>query len=314
VKAHRCIAVVLAVSVLGLAACSRGDGTASASAEQPRWLAVAHGQVDVQGGRVLVTARTGGVVKSIAVQPGDQVQDGQALARLDSRAARIAAASAQAGVAQARAHYAEVQVELQQAERRAPRVAAAAKAGAASGDAAAQAQVAMAMLVARQAAAKAALDAAGQQLAMANLGLDETTLRANSAGVIVASDITLGQAVSAQSGKPLFAILPDRPRIVRAQLDADVAGAIHRGMHAEVVRDSGGGPAYPATVLWVGQVLQQASMTRDPLQRALANDVECVLLLDPVAGQASRSNALRIGQRVLVKFPGSRESVPKESR
>lgn len=302
-KVHRCLAGVLAASMFGLAACSSGHGTATAPAEASRWLAVAHGQVDVQGGRVLVTARTDGVVKSIAVQPGDQVKDGEALARLDSRAASIAAASAQAGVAQARASLAEVAAELQQAKRRAPRVAAAAKAGAASGDAAAQAQVAMATLAARQAAAKAALDAASQQLAMANLRLDETTLRAASAGVIVARDITLGQAVSAASGKPLFEILPDRPRIVRAQLDADVANEIHRGMHAEVVRDSGEGPAYPATVLWVGEVLQQASLTSDPLQRALANDVECVLLLDPAAGRAAPSNALRIGQRVLVKFP-----------
>lgn len=302
-KLHRCVAAVLAASVFGLAACSSGHGTASAPGEASRWLAVAHGQVDVQGGRVLVTALADGVVRSIAAQPGDHVKDGQPLARLDSRAASIAAASAQADVAQAQARFAEVQVALQQAERRAPRVAAAAKAGAASGDAAAQAQAAMATLVAKQAAAKAGLDAARQQLAMANLHLDETTLRATSAGVIVARDITLGQAVSAQSGKPLFEILPDRPRIVRAQLDAAAADAIHGGMRAEVVRDSGDGPAYPATVLWVGQVLQPASLTSDPLQRALANDVECVLALEPTSGSASGSSALRIGQRVLVKFP-----------
>jgi multidrug resistance efflux pump len=302
---HRCVAVVLAASVFGLAACSSGHGTTTAPAESSRWLAVAHGRVDVQGGRVLVTALVDGVVRSIAVQPGDQVKKDQVLATLDSRAAGIAAASAQADVARAQAQLAEVQVELQQAERRAPRVAAAAKAGAASGDAAAQAHVAAATLVAKQAAAKAGLDAARQQLAMANLRLNETTLRATSAGVVVERNITLGQAVSAQSGKPLFEILPDRPRIVRAQLDADAADAIHPGMRAEVVRDSGDGPAYPAKVLWVGQVLQQASLTDDPLQRALANDVECVLALAPATGRTSGSSALRVGQRVLVKFPGN---------
>lgn len=300
--APRYVMTVLVAAMLGLGGCSAGHGTEQASTAQSDWLAVAHGQVDVQGGRALVTALADGVVKSIAAQPGDTVQAGQALAQLDSREASIAVSSAKAGVAQARAQLVEVQVELQQAQRRAPHVVAAAKAGAASGDAAAQAHAAAATLSARQSAAKAALDAATQQLALAELHLQQATLRATSAGVVVTRNITLGQAVSAQSGTPLFEILPDRPRIVRAQLDADAASAIHKGMRADVVRDSGDGPVVHATVLWVGQILQPASLTHDPLQRALANDVECVLLLDPAAGGAGD---LRIGQRVLVKFPRS---------
>lgn len=300
-KPHRYAAILLAALLCGLAACSSGHGSAPAAPSQ--WLAVARGEVGVQGGRVLVTPRVDGVVDSIAAQPGARVKQGQALARLDARAANLAVAGAEAGVAQAQASLAEVQVALHRAEQRAPRIAAAAAAGAASGDAAAQARAAAATLTAKAAAANAALQGARQQLALARLRLDETTLRASSAGIIVARDLTVGQAVSAQSGKPVFEILPDRPRIVRAQLDADVADSIHPGMHAEVVRDSGDGPAYAARVLWVGQVLQQASLTADPLQRALANDVECVLELDPPPGTSGSPRALRIGQRVLVRFP-----------
>ena len=304
-KPHRCASVVLAVTALALGACSSGGeqgAPAQTSAQASPWLAVARGKVAVEGGMVLVAARTDGVVESVTVKQGDVVKRGQVLAALDARSANIAVASAEAGIEQAKAQLVGLQVSLKQAEQRAPRLAAAAKAGAATGEAAEQARSAVASLKARQAAAHAELDAARQKAAAARLDLDATTLRAPVAGTVVMRRVAIGQSVSASSGQPLFELLPDRPHIVQAQLDVDAAGAIRAGMRAEVVRDSGNGPAYEATVLWVGQVLQPAGLTQDPLERALANDVDCTLELAPAKqGQAP----LRIGQRVLVRFPKS---------
>lgn len=283
---------------LVLGGCSGGGGAAANDAAvRSEWLAVARGTVDVEGGMVQVSARGDGVVEVVAAKQGDEVKAGQVLARLDSRGAKIQVATAKAAIGQARAQLDELDVELKQARWRAPRVAEAAKAGAATGEAAGQARDAVATLEARRKAAQASLDAARQQLAAAQLQLDAATVRAPVAGTVVARHIALGQAVAAASGQPLFELLPDRPHIVRAQVDADVAGAIHSGMRARVVRDSGGGPVYHATVLWVGEVLQSANLSQDPLARALANDVDCTLELAP--GQAP---PLRIGQRVLVKF------------
>jgi len=305
VKPHRCAGLMLAVMALALGACSSGgeqEAGAQTSAQSSQWLAVARGKVAVEGGMVLVAARTDGVVESVAVKQGDGVKQGQALATLDARSANIAVASAEAGVAQAKAQLAGLQVSLKRAEQRAPRIAAAAKAGAATDEAAEQARDAVASLKARQAAAQAELDAARQKAAAARLDLDATTLRAPVAGTVVMRRVAIGQSVAASSGQPLFELLPDRPHIVQAQLDVDAASAIHAGMRAEVVRDSGDGPAYEATVTWVGQVLQPAGLTQDPLERALANDVDCMLVLAPVKnGQPP----LRIGQRVLVRFPKS---------
>jgi multidrug resistance efflux pump len=299
-KSLYCIGTALALAAFALAGCSSGSNVVAPDAAASQWLAVARGKVAVEGGMVLVAARTDGVVESVAVKQGDVVQAHQVLATLDPRAAKIARATAEAGVAQARAQWAELGVSLKQAEQRAPRLAAAAKAGAATGEAAEQARDAVAGLKARQAAAQAALDAAQQKLAAATLDLDSTRLRAPVAGSVVARHVAVGQSVSAASGQPLFELLPDRPHIVQAQLDVDAAGAIHAGMHAEVVRDSGSGPAYDATVTWVGQVLQPAGLTRDPLERALANDVDCTLQLAP---PKQGVEPLRIGQRVLVRFP-----------
>ena len=299
-KPIRCAGIALAALTLALSACSSSHGDSTSPAAQSQWLAVARGKVAVEGGMVLVAARTDGVVESVAVKQGDAVQAHQVLATLDPRAAKIAQATAQAGVAQARAQLSELQVSLKQAEQRAPRIVAAAKAGAATGEAAEQARDAVAGLKARQAAAQAELEAAQQKLAAAKLDLDATTLRAPVAGSVVARHVAVGQSVSAASGQPLFELLPERPHIVQAQLDVDAAGAIHAGMHAEVVRDSGSGPVYEATVTWVGQVLQPAGLTQDPLERALANDVDCTLELAP---PKQGVEPLRIGQRVLVRFP-----------
>ena len=305
-KIVACAGIALTALAVALGGCSSGADHASAAADAAapsQWLAVARGKVDVEGGMVLVAARTDGVVDAVAVKQGERVQRGQVLAKLDARAARIEVASAQAGVAQAKAELAELHVALQQAGQRAPRVAAAAKAGAAAGEAAEQAQDAVASLRAKQAAAQAGLDAAEQKTAAAKLALDAATLRAPVAGIIVSRHVAIGQSVAAASGQPLFELLPDRPHIVRAQLDVDAAGAVHAGMQAEVVRDSGNGPAHTATVTWVGQVLQPAGLTQDPLARALANDVDCTLELAPAkTGEAP----LRIGQRVLVRFPKQR--------
>lgn len=295
----RCASILLAVTALALGACSSSGGQSAPDvAARSQWLAVARGTVEVEGGMVQVAARTDGLVESVAVQQGDQVKAGQVLAKLDPRAAKIRVASAKAGVEQAKAQLAELQVSLKQAERRAPRIAEAARAGAATGESAGQARAAVASLKAKQSAAQAELDVAQQNVAAAQLQLDGTTLRAPVAGTVVVRQVAIGQSVSASSGQPLFELLPDRPRIVRAHVDADDAGAIHAGMRAEVMRDSGGGPVYHAKVLWVGQVLQSGSLRQDPLARALANEVDCTLILSP-----GGAPPLRIGQRVLVRFP-----------
>lgn len=301
-KFWHCAGGALAVLALALTGCSAGGGdgtTAHATAASP-WLAVARGKVDVEGGMVEVAARTDGVVEAVAVKQGDAVKRGQVLATLDPRAARIKVASAKAGVAVAKAQLDELRVALRQAQQRAPRITAAAKVGAASGESASAATEAVAAFKAKHAAAAAALDAAQQGLAAAQLELDAATLRAPVAGIVVLRHLAIGQAVAAASGQALFELLPERPHVVHAQLDVDAAGMIHTGMRAEVVQDSGAGPVYTATVRWVGQVLQPASLTEDPLQRALANEVDCTLDLAPAKpGMAP----LRIGQRVLVRFP-----------
>lgn len=297
-------ALGMAVSLLALSGCTGSGPAASANeqgnqAAQSRFLAIARGRVDVEGGMARVVAQRDGVISAVEVRQGDEVKAGQVLARLDPRAAQVELDGAKAQVEQARAQLAQLQVKLNEARQRAPRIAEAARAGAASGEAAEEAHNEVASLQAQADAAKAAVDAARQHVDAARLDVEARTLRAPVAGRIVQRDAQIGQAVSAQSGAALFVILPDRPRIVRAEVDADDADKVKPGMDAQVVRDTGEGPDYPARVLRVGEILGPSTLTDDPLARATSREVECVLELEP-SGSAP---PLRIGQRVLVRFP-----------
>lgn len=300
-----CIGTAVLALALALAACSsRGEDQPHAStAPASEWLAVARGQVDVQGGMVQVVALARGVVVSVKVEQGEHVTAGQVLARLDARAAENGVAVAKSSVAQAEAKLTELKASLAQATWSAEHLAAAAKDGTATGAAAVQAKATVATLKAQQDAAKAALDASRHQLAGAQLELDETKLRAPVAGMVVTRDIALGQAVAPAAGPALFTLLPDAPLIVRAQVDAQAAIHLRAGSQAEVERDSGLGPVYSATVVSVGKVLQSATLAPSPLERALADDVDCTLkLVPPKPGVVP----LNVGQRVVVRFPRPR--------
>lgn len=286
-------------AIPGCTSSGRPTSANDSQAAQSQYVAIARGRVDVEGGLARVVAQREGVITAVDVQQGDKVKAGEVLAQLDPRAARIAMDGAKAQAEQARAQLAQVKAGLDEAKRRAPRIAEAARAGAASGDAADAARNEVASLQAQADSAKAAVDAARQHVEAAQLDLDARTLRAPVAGRIVRRDAQVGEVVSSTSGAALFVILPDRPRIVRAEVDADDADRIKPGMRAQVVRDTGEGPTWTAKVLRVGEVLGPGALNDDPLARATAREVECVLELAP----SGAAQPLRIGQRVLVRFP-----------
>ncbi len=286
----------VAFALLALSACSDDafDRKASAAPANGNWLAMARGQVDVEGGLVHVVATRDGRIEDVRAEDGDTARQGDALARLDPRQARIAVGIAEAELAQAKAQADVLKAKLGPAAQAAARAGEAAQAGAASGQSADDAGTALAVLKAEIGAAEAASKVAQQHLEEARIELDARTIVAPVAGRIVRRSVHVGDIVSAQAGTELFQLLPDRPRIVRAELNEAYVDLVKPGMRAEVVRDSDQGPAVPAEVLRVGEVFGPSRLTDDPVERAGAHDVECVLRLD--------GGEFRIGQRVLVRF------------
>lgn len=286
---------LLVVAALG--ACSPDDGPGAAStkvAPQSAFLAMARGQVDVEGGLIRIVATRDGRIDEVMVEDGDTVRKGQVLAVLDQRRARIALGLAQANTAQAVAQVDVLKARLAPAEIQVKRVGEAAGAGAATGQSADDAVAALAVLKAEIAAAQASVSVEHQRVDEAQAELDARTITAPVAGKVVRRSAHVGDAVSAQAPTELFQILPDRPRIVRAELNEAYVDLIKPGMQAEVVRDSDQGAAVAAQVLRVGDVFAPSRLTDDPVERAGVHDVECVLQLD--------GTDFRIGQRVLVRF------------
>lgn len=289
-------AVIACAVLAALGACSRnGAPSASApSAANPAFVAMARGQVDVQGGLIRIAAPRDGTIAQVHGEPGSEVKAGDVLAQLDPKQAELAAGIAQAHLDQAAARAAALRTQAAGLKPRADRAAEAARAGAATQQSADDAQQALAETNARLGEADAAVEAARQHLKQARHEVAVLAIRAPVAGRIVSRNAHLADVVSAQSATALFTLLPDAPRIVRAELNEAFADKVSVGMRAEVVTEDGAGKSYPATVVRIGDIFGPSTLVEDPQEASDTRDVICILKLD--------SNDLRVGQRVQVRF------------
>jgi multidrug resistance efflux pump len=287
--------VVLAAALL--AACSHDDAPATSSANAPAYAAIARGRIDIEGGLLKLTMPAEGVVKSVDAHEGEQVQKGQLLAQLDLEPAQLALNSALAEQQQATAQADALEERAKAASLRASRLEQAGKAGAGDIQSADDAREAAQQVQAELGNARANAGLAAQKAAGARYQLELRSLHAPIDGQIVQRMVQPGASVSPAAG-PIFVMLPDAPRIVRAELNESFVGVVHEGMAAEVDDDSGSGMApMKAHVLRVGNVFGASTLEDDPQVRANTRTVECVLAFDQAP-----ANPLRIGQRVVVKF------------
>lgn len=294
---HSLLAVVLLAPVL--VACSHDDSgkTSMSAAPAATYAAVARGRVDIEGGLLKLSMPREGVVAEIKVREGDHVKKGQVLAVLETKPAQLAVSAAEAEQKQARAQGNLLEARLKAAQQRATRLQAAAAAGAGDGQSADDAKDAATQLQGELDNARAAEAMAGQKLEAARYELAQRSLLAPVDAQIVERDIQPGATVSPQGGVA-FVLLPEGARIVRAELNESFVSAVHDGMHAQVVDDSGSGvPTLSAHVQRIGTVFGPSALEEDPLIRANTRTVECVLVFDETPPPS-----LRIGQRVIVQF------------
>jgi HlyD family secretion protein len=281
----------------GLGGCQRAAlaKTNAASAAVTPYSAVADGKADVDGGIIQVAARTAGVVRYVYVQEGDAVTKGQVLARQEDDAPRLAVATAEANLAQAKAQTALTDTQISAAEREVNRLKPLVASHFISSQAVDQAGDAVRNANATLDAQHAAVGVAQTQLSQARYTLDQTIVRAPVDGRIVRRYANPGVGASTLNVTPMFDLEPAGQRIVRAEVSEGDEPFVRVGGAVVLVAESDQSKSYPGTVMRIAPVFGERKLqSDDPSQRTDDRVVEVVV---------SANNApFLIGQRVLAKF------------
>ena len=288
---------LIAAAAGGLSACQKtGQAKANAVAAAPSpFMAIADGKADVEGGIIQVAARTAGVVRDVYVQEGDSVTKGQVLARQEDDAPRLAVATAQAALAQARAAMALTDTQHSAAVREVGRLKPLVAARFVSTQSVDQAEDAVRNADATLEAEHAAVDVAETQLNQARYTLDQTIIRAPIDGRIVRRYAAPGVGASTLNVTPMFDLEPAGQRIVRAEVSEADEPFVTVGEAVNLVPEADQTKSYPGKVLRIAPVFGARKLqSDDPSQKTDDRVVEVVVDADGAP--------FLIGQRVLVKF------------
>jgi RND family efflux transporter MFP subunit len=146
--------------------------------------------------RATIAAKITGLVTAVYAEEGLHVAQGQVLATLDDSDARVRLNSAQADRNSAQAAIADLRVRLANARRELRRTRALETAGIRTPEALDQAQTSADSLRAQIDLAQEQVKAADARIAVARQDLDNATIRAPFAGMVVSKDAQVGEMVS----------------------------------------------------------------------------------------------------------------------
>jgi RND family efflux transporter MFP subunit len=203
----RVIAVVVGVLVIGVAIAiyflTRGPEVSPYRATQVSQASIVK-EIRVTGhleltDQVEVPAPIEGQLVKVVVQPGDQVEEGQLLARLDKVSAEVAFLVAQAELQVARARVSETEAAAQRTTRSLQRTERLAKKGLASDSTLEVAQSEMAKARAALQAARAERSAALEQASLRGRERDRTDIVAPRAGLVLEVPSHTGMVVGPQT-------------------------------------------------------------------------------------------------------------------
>ena len=274
---------------------ARAEAVSKARPLDTPYAAIASGKADVEGGIIQVAARTAGIVREVSVQEGDIVRKGQVLARLEDDQPRLAAQTAAANLAQAKAQVEALQVQMRAGDREYARLQRLAPSSFVAVQALDKAKDAVATAAAALDSQRAAIATSTAQLAQARYNLELTYIRAPADGRIVRRYANPGAGASTLNVSDMFDLEPNTPRIIRAEIPEAALPTVNIGQEAELT------PEADESKIFVGKVLRRARMfgarklqSDDPTERTDERVVEVVVSADAAP--------FLIGQRVLVKF------------
>jgi RND family efflux transporter MFP subunit len=193
------------------------------------------------GERYAISTPLAGVVREIAVRPGDLVERDQVLFTLDTRRLRAEASAVEADIERFRLDLSEADRETERAEELYDRTLIAMR------------EVELARIQRAMAAARLARAQAEQQ--RIRVDLDDSRIRAPAAGRVLTVAVTLGEAISPTLAPPVLATLGSAdPMRAYATADPELAGGLQPGQAVRV--EVGSGETYPGAISTVGWELE----------------------------------------------------------
>src|SRR5262249_44015942 len=133
------------------------------------------------------------------------------------------------------------------------------------------------------------------RLGQARHTLDQCKLRAPEAGSVLSVSARRGEALAGPGGETAILFCPDRPRLVRVEIEQEFISRVKAGLAAEIEDEADPAMRWSGRVAAVGGSFNQRhSIRQKPTQLEDVPVVECRIALDP--GHPT----LRIGQRVQV--------------
>jgi multidrug resistance efflux pump len=287
----RLLAILLsALSLAGLTACS--DSRAPTIKNESTYSAIARGKIDVEGGLLNIEVPEATVFAEIAVKPGAAVKAGDVMARLNADQEGLALELATAEMAHAQLDLDALNMRVKSSGLLAERWQSAAKEGAAEQLQADEAQQNLQQLHAEIASAKSTLELANIKRKQAQHALALRTMHAPQDAVVVKVSAQAGG--SANSSAPAFVLLPNKPLIIRAEINESYISQIHEGAKASVSFEAAPQNAQiEAHVVYVGSLLEAGHWGEE--QQQTSRVVECILEMD-------QAQHYLVGQNVMVKF------------
>ena len=256
------------------------------------YVATAKGRVDIKGGVLRLAARREGIVQKVLVEEGDNVKAGQVLAQMDDQQTRAAVDLARAELEQARRALPALDAKRSVAEREEARLAPLAADNTVARQELDQAGDQVKLAKAELAAANAAVETAVQHVKLAELEVEQRSIRAPLDGQVVRLQTRTGDAVSTQN--PLFLLAPHAPRVILAELEERFVPDVKPGQAAEVILEADETHKFNARVVRVGRMVGARTPSDDPHERQDDHVVDCLLSVD--------APQLLIGQRVIVRI------------
>ena len=291
------VALALAVAAAGIVMLT--DSSQADAETQPAVLApviaAARGRVDVDGGLSRVVAMRDGLVQEVLASEGQHVEAGQVLARLDAEASEFSAAAAEAALQEAQARRGALEARKAVQMRLLDRLHRAAKEQAVSPQAVDEAEAAMATLTGEWRSAVAMTALATAKRDAARYEVERRQVRAALPGRVARRSVKPGDAVSATAMTELFVIIPDTPRIVRAEIQENFVRLVKPGMVADIVSESDDRIGTAGRVVRIGSFLDARRTGESGTERADVRVAESILEIES-------PEALLIGQRVYVRF------------